>query len=215
MTKREKSKQIRRQKIIEAAEKVFFEKGLQNATMDDVTRQTAFSKATVYSYFPSKDEFFFTICQRGNDILQAKLHEAIQKHSLGVDKIRAIGWAFFEFATQYPHYYRFISYFVSGSGFAINEELEAQMLDLDKILEDCINLGIRDGSIKPVNARLVSKCLWAMATGILDLIFQKGELLEKYKNIEKQSIFQTFFSLLEQSLANNLATKPLNVMKVI
>lgn len=203
MSKREQAKQSKRMKIIEAAEKVFFEKGLQNATMDDVTRQTTFSKATVYSYFASKDELFFTICQRGNDILQKKLKKTTKLQNLGVDKVRAIGWAFFEFATLYPHYYRFISYFVSGSGFAINEKLEVTMLDLDKILEDCIQIGIKDGSIKPVDATLVSKCLWAMATGILDLIFQKGDLLEKYRNIDKQSIFQTFFQLLEQSLATN------------
>lgn len=208
MTKRQQAKQAKRQKIIEAAEKVFFEKGLQVATMDDVTRQTAFSKATVYSYFASKDELFFTICQRGNEILQKKLQEVTQKQILGVDKVRAIAWSFFEFAVSYPHYYRFISYFVSGSGFAIDEKLEATMLDLDKILEECILVGIKDGSIKPVDAQLVSKCLWAMATGILDLIFQKGDLLQKYRNIEKQSIFQTFFQLLEQSLATNLATQP-------
>ena len=215
MNKREQAKQSKRFKIIEAAEKVFFEKGLQNATMDDVTRQTTFSKATVYSYFASKDELFFTICQRGNDILQKKLQKATKTQKLGVDKVRAIGWSFFEFAMIYPHYYRFISYFVSGSGFAINEKLEATMLDLDKILEDCIQIGIKDGSIKPVNATLVSKCLWAMATGILDLIFQKGDLLEKYRNIGKQSIFQTFFQLLEQSLATNLAAKPENPTNAI
>lgn len=215
MSKREQAKKSKRLTIIEAAEKVFFEKGLQSATMDDVTRQSTFSKATVYSYFASKDELFFAICQRGNDILQKKLQKSIQVHRLGVDKVRAIGWAFFEFANTYPHYYRFISYFVSGSGFAINETLEAAMLDLDKILEDCIQIGIEDGSIKPVDARLVSKCLWAMATGILDLIFQKGDLLEKYRNIDKQSIFQTFFQLLEQSLATNLANKPENLKSII
>ncbi len=207
MTKRQQAKKAKRLKIIEAAEKVFFEKGLQVATMDDVTRETTFSKATVYNYFNSKDELFFTICQRGNDILQKKLQEVTQKQVLGVDKVRAIGWSFFEFAINYPHYYRFISYFVSGNGFAIDEKLEATMLDLDKILEECIQIGINDGSIKPVNALLVSKCLWAMATGIVDLIFQKGDLLEKYKNIDKQSIFQTFYQLLEQSLATNLATQ--------
>lgn len=210
MTKRQQAKQAKRLKIIEAAEKVFFEKGLQSATMDDVTRQTTFSKATVYSYFASKDELFFTICQRGNQILQEKLTKAAQKHQLGVDKVRAIGWSFFEFAVEYPHYYRFISYFVSGSGFAIEEELEASMLDLDKILEDSIRLGIADGSIKPVDARLVSRCLWAMATGVLDLLFQKGDLLEKHKHIDKQSIFQTFFQLLEQSLATQLITETLS-----
>jgi|JI8StandDraft_2_1071088.scaffolds.fasta_scaffold02652_6 AcrR family transcriptional regulator len=205
MTKREQSKQKRRERIVEVAEKLFFEKGINNATMDEVTKLTKFSKATVYSYFPSKDELFFTICQRGNEILQQKLNEAIENHELGVDKVRAIGFAFFDFANNYPHYYRFISYFVSGSDFAIPEEMESKMLHLDKTLTKCIELGIQDGSIKPVNALLVSKCLWAMATGTLQLIFQKGELLEKHLGIDKHSIFQTFFQLLEASLATELA----------
>jgi AcrR family transcriptional regulator len=204
MTKREQSKQKRRERIIEVAEKLFFEKGLNNATMDEVAKLTKFSKATVYSYFPSKDELFFTICQRGNAILQQSLKEVTDLHLLGVDKVRAIGFAFFDFAVNYPHYYRFISYFVSGSDFAIPEEMESQMLDLDKILTESISIGIEDGSIKPVNAMLVSKCLWAMATGTLQLIFQKGELMEKYLSIDKQSIFQTFFQLLEASLATEL-----------
>jgi TetR/AcrR family transcriptional regulator len=205
MTKREQSKQKRRERIVEVAEKLFFEKGINNATMDEVAKLTKFSKATVYSYFPSKDELFFSICQRGNEILQQRFNEVVENHELGVDKVRAIGFAFFDFANTYPHYYRFISYFVSGSDFAIPEEMESKMLHLDKTLTKCIELGIQDGSIKPVNALLVSKCLWAMATGTLQLIFQKGELLEKHLSIDKQSIFQTFFQLLEASLATELA----------
>lgn len=205
MKKREQNKLARKARIIEVAEKLFFEKGLRNVTMDEVAGRLRYSKATVYSYFSSKDELFFEICQRGNAILQKQLQEAIVKQTLGVDKVRAIGRSFFEFAFNYPHYYKFISYFVSGSDFAIDEALEVKMLHLDKVLVDAIQKGIEDGSIREVNPQLVSKCLWAMATGILDMIFQKGDIMEKNLNIEKMSLFETFFQLLEQSLARNLA----------
>ncbi|MCS6795482.1 MAG: TetR/AcrR family transcriptional regulator [Raineya sp.] len=205
MKKREQNKLARKTRIIEVAEKLFFEKGLRNVTMDEIAGRLRYSKATVYSYFASKDELFFEICQRGNAILQKQLQEAAAKHPLGVDKVRALGRSFFEFALNYPHYYKFISYFVSGSDFSIDEGLEIKMLHLDKILADCIQKGIDDGSIRQVNPQLVSKCLWAMATGVLDMIFQKGDLMQKNLGIEKMSLFETFFQLLEQSLALNLA----------
>lgn len=207
MGKREKNKQVRKARIIEVAEKLFFEKGLHQVTMDEIARKLRYSKATLYSYFNSKDELFFEICQRGNNILQKQLQEAVAQHPLGVDKVRAIGRSFFDFAMKYPQYYRFISYFVAGNDFAIDENLEIKMLHLDQILIDSIQKGIEDGSIRKVNAQLVSKCLWAMATGILDMIFKKGDLMEKHLNIEKMSLFETFFQLLEQSLAQNLANQ--------
>ncbi|PKQ68046.1 TetR/AcrR family transcriptional regulator [Raineya orbicola] len=205
MKKREQNKLARKARIIDVAEKLFFEKGLRNVTMDEIAGRLRYSKATVYSYFSSKDELFFEICQRGNTILQRQLQEAVAQHPLGVDKVRAIGRSFFQFALNYPQYYKFISYFVSGSDFAIDEALEVKMLHLDKVLVDAIQKGIEDGSIREVNPQLVSKCLWAMGTGILDMIFQKGDMMEKHLNIEKISLFETFFQLLEQSLARNLA----------
>ncbi|SCW36050.1 TetR/AcrR family transcriptional regulator [Ancylobacter rudongensis] len=48
----------KRRDIIDGARKVFFEKGFDGASMDEVARAASVSKATIYVYFGSKDELF-------------------------------------------------------------------------------------------------------------------------------------------------------------
>ena len=59
--RKEREKEQRRKDIIDSAEKVFFEKGLNNSTMDEVAKQAELSKGTLYLYFKSKEEIHFEI----------------------------------------------------------------------------------------------------------------------------------------------------------
>ena len=47
--------------ILEAAERVFAQKGYSLAKMDDIAREAQFSKATLYRYFKSKRDILFEI----------------------------------------------------------------------------------------------------------------------------------------------------------
>ncbi|MBS7553917.1 TetR/AcrR family transcriptional regulator [Ancylobacter dichloromethanicus] len=48
----------KRREIIDGARKVFFEKGFDGASMDEVAKAAGVSKATIYVYFASKAELF-------------------------------------------------------------------------------------------------------------------------------------------------------------
>ena len=52
----ERRRQENRRLILEAAERVILQKGTSAMTMDDVAREAAFSKATLYHYFRNKGE---------------------------------------------------------------------------------------------------------------------------------------------------------------
>lgn len=52
----ERRRQENRRLILEAAERVILAKGTSALTMDDVAREAAFSKATLYRYFRNKGE---------------------------------------------------------------------------------------------------------------------------------------------------------------
>ena len=43
-------------KIIEGAEKLFFQYGVRSVSMDDVARELSMSKKTLYQYFTNKEE---------------------------------------------------------------------------------------------------------------------------------------------------------------
>lgn len=48
----------KRRDIIDGARRVFFEKGFDGASMDEVAKAASVSKATIYVYFSSKEELF-------------------------------------------------------------------------------------------------------------------------------------------------------------
>ena len=67
--RKRQEKEIRRKDIVDAAERVFFSKGFENASMDEVAKEAEFSKRTVYIYFNSKEQIYFEIMIRGNLML--------------------------------------------------------------------------------------------------------------------------------------------------
>lgn len=57
--------------ILSAARKVFAEKGYREATMDEMAEAAGVAKGTLYSYFPSKEEVYVAVLNRGgNELLE-------------------------------------------------------------------------------------------------------------------------------------------------
>lgn len=56
--------ETRRKTIIDAAFRVFLECGFSTASMSEISARVGGSKATLYSYFPSKEELFIAVIQQ-------------------------------------------------------------------------------------------------------------------------------------------------------
>lgn len=57
-TARQEPESAKRRDILEGARRVFFDKGFDGASMDEVAKTAGVSKATIYVYFGSKEELF-------------------------------------------------------------------------------------------------------------------------------------------------------------
>ncbi len=77
-----------RQEILRAAEKVVAEKGYSAMTMDDVAREAAFSKATLYHYFKGKSEIIFQIIESFFDDIQRELTRIREIQTSASDKLK-------------------------------------------------------------------------------------------------------------------------------
>lgn len=62
----------KRRDILDGARRVFFDKGFDGASMDEVARSAGVSKATIYVYFSSKEDLFEALVH--NDRAQAAEH---------------------------------------------------------------------------------------------------------------------------------------------
>ena len=52
---------MRVQSILDAAKKVFFSRGYLKATMDEIALEAEISKPTIYQYFRTKDDLYFSL----------------------------------------------------------------------------------------------------------------------------------------------------------
>ncbi len=112
--RKEREKEQRRNDILGAAEKLFFARGYDNVTMDDIAKAVELNKATIYLYFKDKESLFFAVVLRGVRILNALVRESVKEGVDGSEMLREIGGAYHAFATRYPDYNRAYHYFYSG-----------------------------------------------------------------------------------------------------
>ena len=75
--KRQNSKILKRGKIIEAASVLFSQKNYHEVMMEDVARLASLAKGTVYNYFYSKEDLYFSIMQQRMEKLTSSLKAKI------------------------------------------------------------------------------------------------------------------------------------------
>ncbi len=204
--RREREKEQRRNAIIDAAETVFFSKGLEHATMDDVADKAELSKGTLYLYFKSKEELYLAIHLRGNRILKKMFEAAVARYERGIEKVRAVGQAYMEFYKKYPDYFHAMIYYESRAfDYEDRDSIAVQCLEMGKstldTLIEAIEYGKRDGTIRAdIDAKKTAISLWGQSTGIIQIIALKEFILIQSHAINSAEIVDYTFELIYHSL---------------
>lgn len=83
-------RELRKERILDGALKVFQKQGMENATMDEIAKEADFGKATLYYYFESKEEIFAAILEQGWKKIWEHIEPAIHDHDGPKDTFRSI-----------------------------------------------------------------------------------------------------------------------------
>ena len=92
-----KRREANEETIFRAAESVIIRKGVAAATMDDIARESQFSKATLYQYFRSKSELVDKIVLHYHDDLREILERIRSRDLSAVERLGRIIRASIEF----------------------------------------------------------------------------------------------------------------------
>lgn len=185
--RREREKQQRIDMIMDAALEVFAEKGLKNATMDDVAAKAELSKGALYLYFKSKEHLFFAIDMQAGRMLKERFAEAARSEKIGLNKVRAIGRAYYQFCFDYPNYFKAMSYVERMDPVtfkAIAEEMSPRGVGGHKenslaILAAAIETGQQDGSIADdLHPWVFSVLLWSTSNGVIAMLKNRSDYLK-------------------------------------
>jgi len=169
----DKDKEIRRSKLLEAARKLFSERGYQSASVGEITKEAEVSTGTFYLYFKSKPEIFRTLNIEGITVLEKMIAESMASREMTAeDRLKAIAGAYLSFFRDHRDYYDIISIrglgqdeFIADS--TLLEALQNRVRDLMSFLESIIEEGIEKNEFNSVDPPRTAQMLWGLMDGIL------------------------------------------------
>ena len=204
--RKEREKEQRRNDIIDAAEKIFFKKGLNNSTMDEVAEEAELSKGTLYLYFKSKEEIYFEIKLRAINILNGMFKESISENKTGFENCMEIGRTYVVFLNDYSNYFKTMVYFESNDCKVCEFKDKCENFFKEdnplKFFIQIINQGIEDGTIRDdIPANVLAQTLWAQTNGILQFVSTKQKILE-FTGVEAEDIIKSQFEIIKKGIKN-------------
>mgnify|MGYP000852017104 FL=1 len=147
MTDRNKPK-TRKDRILDAALRIFAEKGFQNATITEISKKAGVSEATIYEYFGTKEDLLFAIPEKiSNDTFEAS-SKVIPYIKGAEEKIRAILLFYVQLYQSNPDYSALVLLQLMSNKRFRQTPAHAAIRKSSHGLLDCIREGIADGSFK-------------------------------------------------------------------
>jgi AcrR family transcriptional regulator len=173
--RRKKERLARRNQILKAARKLFFDKGFKSITIDHIARKAELSKGAVYLYFNSKEEIYI-------QILLADINKFNQKVNTPLNTQQTASSLLKEFCSNYAKFFLvnrelfriLMTYMIHADGLNFSDELNRKLIKevnltietVERILVYGINEGEFDGSIE---TRANRNAVWGLLNGVISL----------------------------------------------
>ncbi len=193
LERKEREKEQRRKAIIKAARKVFFEKGLHAASMDEIAELAELSKGALYLYFKSKEDLYASLLEEGLAILRRMFEEVAARPLPPDEALREVGLAYYEFYKRYPDYFEVLK-FTDTRG--LHSKLSREVLQCAqecsmsclKVVARVFERGVQAGIFRSdLSSMEVAIMLWGTSNGMIGLIAnQKQDFIhDQAFNLEK------------------------------
>jgi len=185
-----REKLIRHQQILDAAYEVFNHVGFHAATIDQIAERAEIAKGTIYIYFKSKEELYFSLLTRGLDILITLLNEMETRKVPSERLLEETASTLFRFYKEHTSYFRIFMVMQQEDMQAklspeLAQNLNAQATTILNLLSAQVQKVVDNGSLSSVNAWLVANILWGAFTGITQLAIAREQMKVRPKHIDE------------------------------
>ena len=104
--RRSQEREMLRDKILDAARELFVEEGVEAASMRKIAKKIGYSATALYDYFADKESLLRELCDADFIRFNQSIAKTAGAIADPVERLRALGRAYFAFARQYPNHYR-------------------------------------------------------------------------------------------------------------
>jgi uroporphyrinogen-III synthase len=152
-----KRKAKKRERMLEVAAELFSKKNYHEVMMDDVARLTDVAKGTVYNYFSSKEELYFTIMSSKLENLNTSLKNKITTEISIIDSLHTYVIHLYMFMMKYQNFFLMYQKEYMNAQNEFCEELRAMSDELKSILSDIIYKGKRENQFRELDESFAVK----------------------------------------------------------
>jgi AcrR family transcriptional regulator len=216
--RKEREKELKKSIMLEAAEALILEKGLDNLNMNEVADRAEVSKGSLYQYFDSKTDLVLGICNKATTLLSKEIKKVLTQDRPGIELVHMIGATFMTFVSEHPEYFRAMRF---------HDNLkETSNLEDSNFLSSCSNnmhesftcmvraiqIGMQDGSINPsYDPKELALILWATSHGMVNMAYQHQNTqhfsLLNELGIDLRSLFENFMKMIGCGIATDVKKK--------
>jgi len=148
--------QATRERILDAAIKVFASKGYHETKVDDIVAEAEASKGAVYFHFPGKQQIFLALVDKFANLLQRRLIEAVAQEPDGVRRVNLALQVCLETFAQYRSLAKILLIQASGLG-AVFEEKRLEIHDrFARVIQRYLDEAVAAGEIAPIDTEIVA-----------------------------------------------------------
>lgn len=200
--RKQREKEQRQQLILDAAQRLFTEQGFEKVSMRNIAEATEYSSTAVYHYFTDKNELLYALQNRAFEQLAEQAQTVVEIEG-AVERLRALGHIYLNFATQHPELFELM--------FLMNSPMEAVRMhdghahwSSGRAAFDCmvqvIQYGIETGVFPYTDAELVALVAWGQLHGLAALALRKRLLIfpEARRSVIIEEAMELFVRMVSQ-----------------
>jgi AcrR family transcriptional regulator len=161
---KDKERTMRKELILDAAEKVFADKPFSKVNMREIAKEAGISPGSIYTYFPDQETLFMEAALRGNEDLVKMFTKLIREQDASIEEVAN---AYVEYIMDNYEYMRMIQHCFFFGKFASQEPMGTFITSEKNIMDLFDELFMKHSDSAKKDVRILSHLFFATLNGIL------------------------------------------------
>ena len=184
-----KGKENRKNTILKAARRLFFDRGFKSVTVDNIAAKAEVSKGSIYLCFESKEEIYAQILISDNIALYERIKNFSHTEASATQLLLEFARIYVDYFLNNNELFRILmTFMMQTSQMNLTEKQNNELIRSTnqniKIFSEIIQKGVDSGEFSPIdNIRQLQNGIWGMLNGIISLYLFTGNPIKRTERI--------------------------------
>ena len=201
-----------RERILDAAQRLFIRHGIDQVSISEIAREARITRATLYGYFPDKQEIAWAIFKRTIENWRIDT-DMISTTGTGYQRIERLLHSLAGGLESQPESLRFIVEFNTlyareGNPARVRSTIEQARSDGYSLLTIMIHEGIKDGSLRPdLDPNSPIRCLMNLMNALSSRFALLGDLIREEYDQPVMGLYEEILRVVLRGIQSNSNTQ--------